>query len=134
MGGENRVVMMLLLLAFLPKSLEVRRRITSGLKYLVEGRGGANFIEQFPNRVEHNLPILETKHVNVRLEDPGAEDRLAVCGSGGIGNVVGEEIDLAVVPGRIVKYAVKLSASNWQFSIVSHGSGFDEKRFSITMG
>ena len=127
MGGENRIVVVLLLLASLPKSLEVCQEMTSGLKHLIGGRGGVNYIEQFPNRVEHNLPILKIKHVNIRLEDPDAEYRLAVCGSGEIGNVVGEEIDLAVVPGRIVKNAVKPSASNWQFLIVSHDFGFDEK-------
>jgi len=129
-GGENRIVpvmVLLLLLASLPKSLEVRHDMTSGLKHLVGGRGGANYIEQFPNRVEHNLPILKIKHINIRLEDPDAEDGLAVCGSGKIGNVVGEEIDLAVVPRRIIEYAVKASASDWQFLIVSHDFGFDEK-------
>ena len=118
---------MLLLLASFPKSLEVRQKMTSRLKHLVGGRRGANYVKQFPNRVEHNLPILEIKHVNIRLENPDAEDRLAVCGSGEIGNVVGKEIDLAVIPGCVVKYAMKSSASNWQFLVISHDFGFDEK-------
>lgn len=126
-GGDNWAITMLLLLASLPKSLEIRQEVASRLKYFLVGGRGANDVKQFPNRVEHDLPILKIKHINIRLKDPNAKDRFAVCGSGEIGNVVGENIDLAVVPGCVVEDAVKSSASDWQFLIASYDFGLDEK-------